>query len=82
MTGAVVAVYLAAGIYYPGLHLLLYNGLPEKYQTWLSFTILLLEEMRYIVTLYVIAVPMWILQLIAFDLVNTRLRLLIHSIGR
>ena len=78
-------VLLAAGmigaciIYDPTMKLLLYSALPERYQNWLSFGILWVEELRLMIFGSGIGVPVWQLQIIAFDTVNNNLQAMMDS---
>ena len=81
-------VSLAAGamllalMCYPSMKLLLYAALPKEHQTWITFGILILEELRYLIVACAIGIPVWILQVISFDLVGNKLTLLMDSMQR
>ena len=72
-----VAIVFACTIYDPTMKLLLYAALPEKYQTWLSFSVCLLEEIRFMSILVGLAIPTLQIQIIAFEDVEKALQALI-----
>ena len=72
-TLAAESVIVICYVYDPTMSFLLYSSLPEKFQNWFTLGICTLEEARLLVTLAGICVPVWQLQVIAFDLVNNGL---------
>ena len=73
MTPVVIAMIAGCMLYDPTMKMLLYSGLPGQYQSWASAVICFAEEMRFLVILVGVAVPIWQFQVIAFDLVNRKL---------
>ena len=69
----------ASFIYDPTMRCLLYSALPECLKNRLSFWICFAEEMRFLLMFAGIFVPTWQLQVIAFDLVNSRLNLIVDA---
>lgn len=67
---------VASFIYDPSMRLLMYHALPDCCKNRLVFWICFVEEIRFLLMYIAIAVPAWQLQVIAFDLVNTRLDVL------
>ena len=65
-----IVVALACFVYDPTVKLLLYSALPESYQNWVWFGTCYLEEVRFLLVLVGIEVPLWQLQLIAFEDIN------------
>ena len=80
MVAFAVALILACFIYDPTMQLLLYSGLPTEHQNWLSFAVCFVEEMRFIFTFQGIAIPVFQVQVISFDLINQTLQLLLDSL--
>ena len=72
-----VAGIVACFIYDPTMNLLLNAGLPENYQTWLSFSVCLLEEIHFLSIIVGLAIPTLQLQIIAFQDVDKALQALI-----
>ena len=71
-----VATVLATGacfLYDPEMRALLYSALPEKYKNWLTFCVCWLEELRMIWMGVGIAIPLFQIQVIVFDLLNDSL---------
>ena len=64
----------ACYLYYPTMRLLLYSALPPSYQNWWIFTILWMEEMRLLILALGTVVPVWQLQIIAFNLIHSSLQ--------
>ena len=60
--------------YDPTMNFLLYSGLPGGYKNWLTFCLCMMEEDRILMMWAAIVVPMWQLQVMAFDLVNNVLK--------
>ena len=74
----VVAVMIGACILYdPTMNMLLYSALPGSHQNWLTFGICFLEEMRFIGLCVGISVLTLQRQIIAFDFITTRLRVVL-----
>ena len=67
-------------IYDPTMKLLLYAALPENCQTWLSFVICLVQEMRVLLMCIGLAVPTWQIQIIAFQYADKALHDLADSV--
>ena len=63
----------ACYIYDPSMKFLLYSGLPAPYQNPVTFWICMMEEVHFVVRCACMAVHMWQLQVIAFDLVNSNM---------
>lgn len=82
MVLAIIGLIIVAAIYDPTLQFLLYAGLPQHVQTWLTFAVLMLEEMRYMLMNCAVIVPVFTLQIISFDLVNSQLKFLMGLIKR
>ena len=59
--------------YDPDLRLLLYSALPKRYQTWLIFLICYVEEIRLLLILSAVIVPILQLQVITFGQLNIHL---------
>ena len=74
-----VLVIVVCMIYDPTMKLLLYAALPEAYQNWLSFSMLLVEEVRFLLVFLGLAVPAWQLQIIAIQDVHKALQFLVDS---
>ena len=70
----------ACYIYDPSLRLLLYFELPERYQSWLTFTVCFVEEIRFFLVVFGVGSPMLQLQVISFDQVNTHLETIMFSV--
>ena len=77
-----LAAVLLALISNPSMKYLLYASLQQEHQTWINFVILIFEEWRYIVFLGSVDVPIFILQVMSFELVGHKLQLLIDSMQR
>ena len=69
----------ACCVYDPTMRLLLYSALPESYQSWLLFGICFVEELRFMLMMISIAIPVWQMQVMSFDLVNTALEVIGRS---
>ena len=69
----------ACYLYDPTMRLLLYSALPGSYQNWWIFTILWVEEVRLLILASGTVVPVWQLQIIAFDLIHHSLQSLTNS---
>ena len=82
MLAASIVAMILAFICYPSLDLLLYNAPPMEYQTPLTFAILLLEELRYLIFCSYVEIQVFTLQVVSFDLVKVHLQLLINSMQR
>ena len=76
--GAIMAI-CACYIHDPTMRLLLYSALPESYQTRLCFGICFMEEMRFVLVMVGVAVPVLQLQVISLDLINTYLQMVLSS---
>ena len=63
------------------MRMLLYSALPENHKNWISCGILWMEEVRLILFAAGFVVPVWQLQVIAFDLVNNGLKAVADSAG-
>ena len=66
----------------PSMKLQLYAHIPQAYQTWPVFSLLLLEELRVLVVGLCSAIPAWVLQIVSIELVNNKLQQLICSMNR
>ena len=78
---ALAAVVIAACILYdPTMKMLLYSSVPHSYKNWFSFGICFVEETRLLLMCVGINVPVFQLQLIAFELINSRLEEILHSV--
>ena len=64
----------ACFVYYPGMNFLLYSGLPGGYKNCVSFSVCLMEEIRLMMMVVGIVIPVWQLQVVAFDLANNVLK--------
>ena len=73
---------VAAYAYDQSMRVLVYAALPGHLQTWASFGLCLLEEIRFLGVLMTTAPPIWLLQVISFDLVCNLLRLSIRKIQK
>ena len=69
----------ACYIYDPSLKLLLYSGLPASYKNPVTFWICMVEEVRFFVIAAGLAIT-WQMQVIAFDLVNSKLAEIIEKL--
>ena len=67
--------------YDPTMPELLYSGLTERYQSWLTFTMLFVEEIRLLLTCCSVLVPVLHLQVLSFDEVNTHLDAIMSSVS-
>ena len=74
-----VPVISLAFVYDPTLRILLYALLPESLKTWPWFGVGFIEEVHFLTRMVCIAVPVWQLQVISFDLVNKSLETVIAS---
>ena len=72
----------ACFVYDPTMKLLLYSALPDNQKNWHSFLLCFVEEMRFIFIYKGLAIPAWQLQVIAFDLINKNLELLLESLEK
>ena len=63
----------AAVIYDPAIPMLIYTILPESMKTWPWFWLCFIEEVRFVTFFDVLAVPLWQIQIISFDLINVNL---------
>ena len=61
------------------IKMLLYSALHESQKNWISFGILWIEEVRFMIFAAGVAVPVWQLQVISFDLLNSRLTSVVDS---
>ena len=68
------AVAAACFIYYPSMNFLLYSGLPSSYKNWASFSVCMMEEIRLMMMGTMTMIPVWQLQVVAFDLANNVLK--------
>ena len=66
----------ASFIYDPTMRVLLYSALPECYKNRLSFWICFVEEMNFLLMFAGLAIPIWQMQVISFDLVKRNLDIL------
>ena len=64
----------ACYLYDPTMKQLLYSALPESYKNWVSFGILWTEEVRLTLFATGLAIPVWQVQILAFDLATEKLR--------
>lgn len=71
----------ACFVYEPSMQLLLYSALPDEQKNWLSMIMCFLEEMRFLLIFEGLVVPTWQLQIIAFDRINSDLKLLTESLS-
>ena len=69
----------ACYLYDSTMKMLLYSALHESQKNWISFGILWIEEMQFIIFAASVAVPVWQLQVISFDLLNSRLTSVVDS---
>ena len=70
---------VASLIYDPSMRLLIHAALPECCKKRLTFWICFVEEIRFLLMYIAIAVPAWQLQVMAFDLVNSSLDVLVDN---
>ena len=61
------------------MRMLLYSAVPESHKNWISFGILRMKELWLFLFASGIIVPVWQLQVIAFDLVNNSLTAVVDS---
>ena len=73
MTPVVGTMIVVCMVYDPTMKMLLYSGLPVQYQNWFVAGICFVEELRFLLILLGVAVPIWQFQVIAFDLVHRKL---------
>ena len=73
------ALILLTFVYDPSITFLLYSALPRRYQFWLTFCACLMEEFRFVLFIIGIIVPIWQLQVMAFEDINRKLKELINS---
>ena len=71
---------LACYIYDPSMKLLLYSGLPASFQNPVTFWLCMMEEVHFFVRCTSMAVHMWQLQVIAFDLGNSNVAGIIEKL--
>ena len=76
-----VLLILACFIHDPTMQLLLYSALPDRQKNWMSFLFCFAEEMRFLLMAVGSAVPAWQVQVIAFNLINKNLQLLLESLS-
>ena len=62
-----MAIMTLMYVYDPDLDSLLYSALPKTAKTWYAFTFLLIEEMRLLVQILAVAVPILQLQVLFFE---------------
>ena len=65
-----VSAIAACFLYDPGMKVLVFSVLPEKHKNWLSFGVCWLEELRMLFMIVGIAVPVFQVQVITFDVLN------------
>ena len=69
-----IAMLIGACILYDStMNMLLYYVLPASLQNDLTFGICFAEEMRLLIVSIGVAIPAWQRQIIAFDLINSKL---------
>ena len=73
------ALILLSFIYEPSINLLLYSALPKQLQSQLTFWACLVEEVRFILFIVGIIVPIWQLQVMAFEDINCKLKEILNS---
>ena len=75
-------VVSATMVYDPTMRLLLYAALPPRLQNWATFGLCLLEEIRFLLVMTSVAIPIWQVQVISFDLVCNQLRLVTQGLEK
>ena len=82
-----VGIPLSAGVvgvcilFDPMMKFVLYSALPEQFQNWLSFVICYVEEIRFLYMFAAIIIPIWQVQLLAFDLINDKLEEIVDAVS-
>ena len=66
-------IILMCYVYDPAMNFLLYASLPDRFRNWFTFGLCMVEEVRLFIILGGTKVPVWQLQVTAFDLVNNSL---------
>ena len=69
----------ACFIYDSSMRILLYSALPERYQGWLTFMALFVEEIRMLLMCASVGVPVLQLQVLSFAKVNAYLEGILNS---
>lgn len=82
LLSSAVASIIVAYICFPSLSVLMYSSIPKRYQNWMTWTVLILEDSRCLAVLICIGIPMWLLQVMNFELVIHRLERLSESLQR
>ena len=78
----IILLVVAIGTCYisdPSMPVLLYSGLPKSYQSWLTFVVLFVQEMRLLLTLGSVFTPVIQLQVLSFDAVIAHLEGIANS---
>ena len=70
----------AVSIYEVTIRLLLCSALPEVYQTWWTFGLCLVEELRLQLFTAGLMVTTWQIQVVAFEFISNSLQVLIDSV--
>ena len=74
------ALILLVFIYEPSISFLLYSALPAEYKSWWAFLACMMEEVRFVMFIIGIIVPIWQLQVMAFEDINCNLKEMIRSL--
>ena len=77
-----VPLICASLVYDPTMKLLLYVMLPESYRTWPWFCGCLIAEAYFVLMLPILAVPVWQVQVMAFELVNSKLEIIFAATSK
>ena len=75
-----ITLILVCYLYDPTMQMLLYSALPTQQKNWLSFSIFFVEEARFLFMMQGVAVPVFQVQVISFDLINKTFQLLLESL--
>ena len=74
-----VVLITVAFVYDPTLTVFPYSMLPQSYKKWPWFLVCLSEEVRSMIITAAISVPVFQIQVIAFEVVNTSLQNVIRN---
>ena len=71
---------LACYVYMPGPKFLLYSVLPSSQQNWLTFTVFIVEEVRYLFQLLGLSCSVYQHQVIAYELITQELEQVVETV--
>ena len=73
------AFILLIFVYEPSISFLLYSAVSTKYKSWFTFATCMMEEVRFVMFIIGIIVPIWQLQVVAFEDISCNLKDMIDS---